>query len=267
MTSFQPLFSGSSGNCTLVTSGGGALLIDAGVSCRAITGALAQTGVSPGSLDGILITHEHSDHIKGLAVFTKRYPIPVYGSRQVLEFLAEGGYVHPGVPLVEISSSTQIGGMTVTPFDTSHDSVHSLGFRIETEDGYSIGIATDLGTVTEPVQAGLAGCDLVMLESNYDEGMLACSGYPYQLKRRISSRKGHLENKACADELAELAKGGTRRFVLCHLSRENNLPELALQTVYAKMEEIGLQAAEYTIQAARRDEPSPAVRLGAAESV
>ncbi len=261
MTNLYPLFSGSSGNCTLVSSSGGAVLVDAGVSCKAIVGALSQISFPPERINGILVTHEHTDHIKGLAVFTKRFRLPVYSSREVLEYLRDGGHVHPDSPLYEIDSPTEVGGMLVTPFDTPHDSVHSLGFRIDTEDGRSIGIATDLGAVTEPVRAGLAGCDLAMLESNYDSAMLQCSAYPYQLKRRISGRRGHLENEECARQLVELAKEGTQRFVLCHLSRENNMPEIAMQTVYAKMAEAGIGAAEFSLQAARRSEPSPAVAL------
>lgn len=261
MAKLYPLFSGSSGNCTLVSSGKGSILVDAGVSCKAILGALGQINVSPDKINGILITHEHSDHIKGLSIFTKRFPLPVYSSREVLEYLQDGNYVHPDCPLYEISSPIEVGGMLVTPFDTPHDSVHSLGFRIDTDKGHSIGIATDLGYITDGVRAGLSGCDLVMLESNYDSAMLQCSRYPYYLKRRISSKHGHLENQACARQLAELAQNGTNRFVLCHLSKENNMPEVALQTVYAAMAEIGIGATEFSLQAARRSEPSPAIAL------
>jgi phosphoribosyl 1,2-cyclic phosphodiesterase len=261
MTYLYPLFSGSSGNCTLVSSKGGTVLVDAGVSCKAIVGALTELSFSPEALNGILITHEHSDHIKGLSVFTKRYKLPIYSSREVLDYLVRHSCVHPDCPLFEIASPTEVGGMLVIPFDTPHDSVHSLGFRIETEDGHSIGIATDLGAVTDTVRTGLAGCSLVMLESNYDSAMLQCSSYPYHLKRRISGRRGHLENQDCASYLVELAKSGATQFVLCHLSKENNMPELALQTAYAKMSEAGIGAAEFSLQAARRSEPSPAVAL------
>ena len=261
MTYLYPLFSGSSGNCTLVSSKGGTVLVDAGVSCKAIVGALTELSFSPEALNGILITHEHSDHIKGLSVFTKRYKLPIYRSREVLDYLVRHSCVHPDCSLFEIASPTEVGGMLVIPFDTPHDSVHSLGFRIETEDGHSIGIATDLGAVTDTVRTGLAGCSLVMLESNYDSAMLQCSSYPYHLKRRISGRRGHLENQDCASYLVELAKSGATQFVLCHLSKENNMPELALQTAYAKMSEAGIGAAEFSLQAARRSEPSPAVAL------
>lgn len=265
MTVFQPLYSGSSGNCSLVKTGvcasDGALLIDAGVSCRSILVALEQANVLPRQLSGILVTHEHVDHIKGLAVLTKRFKIPVYASLEVLEYLQDGNYVSAACPLYEISSPMEIGGMLVTPFDTPHDSVHSLGFRIDTSDGVSIGIATDLGVVTDQVKAGLTGCDLAVLESNYDSAMLACSSYPYYLKRRIQSGRGHLDNLDCAEELAELIKQGTRRFVLCHLSKENNIPELALQTVYGRMAQDGIAAGEFELCAAQRSEPSPEIIL------
>ena len=151
--------------------------------------------------------------------------------------------------------------MLVTPFDTPHDSVHSLGFRIDTAEGSSIGIATDLGAVTNQVRAGLTGCDIAMLESNYDSSMLACSAYPYYLKRRIQSGRGHLDNLDCAEELAKLIKQGTKRFVLCHLSKENNIPELALQTVYGRMAQEGIAAGDFELCAARRSEPTPQLIL------
>ena len=261
MTIFQPLFSGSSGNCSLIRNQGGALLVDAGVSCRSIVSALAQADILPRDLNGILVTHEHVDHIKGLAVLTKRFKIPVYASLEVLEYLQDNNCVSPDCPLYELSSPMEVGGMLVTPFDTPHDSVHSLGFRIDTSDGASIGIATDLGAVTEQVKAGLTGCDVAMLESNYDSSMLACSPYPYYLTRRIQSGRGHLDNLDCAEELAELIKQGTKRFVLCHLSKENNIPELALQTVYARMAQEGIAAGDFELCAARRSEPTPQLIL------
>lgn len=265
MTVFQPLFSGSSGNCSLVKNnicaGGGALLVDAGVSCRSILAALDQADILPRQLSGILVTHEHIDHIKGLAVLTRRFKIPVYASVEVLEYLQDGNYISPECPMYEISSPMEIGGMLVTPFDTPHDSVHSLGFRIDTAEGISIGIATDLGAVTDQVKAGLTGCDLAVLESNYDNSMLACSSYPYYLKRRIQSKQGHLDNLDCAEELAELIRQGTKRFILCHLSKENNFPELALQTVYGRMAQEGISAGDFELLAARRSEPSPEMIL------
>ena len=253
--------SGSSGNCIFAGTDTTSLLIDTGISGKRIEEGLNEIGHTTKEADGILVTHEHSDHIKGLSVFTKRYKLPIYSSREVLDYLVRHSCVHPDCPLFEIASPTEVGGMLVIPFDTPHDSVHSLGFRIETEDGHSIGIATDLGAVTDTVRTGLAGCSLVMLESNYDSAMLQCSSYPYHLKRRISGRRGHLENQDCASYLVELAKSGATQFVLCHLSKENNIPELALQTAYAKMSEAGIGAAEFSLQAARRSEPSPAVAL------
>lgn len=265
MTVFQPLYSGSSGNCSLVTNDlcghGGALLIDAGVSCRAILEGLSQAQVQPCQLSGILITHEHSDHIKGLRVFAKRFRTPVYASPEVLAYLQQENYLPEDYPAFALSEPAEISGMLVSPFDTPHDSVHSLGFRIDTAQGKSIGIATDLGTVTESVRAGLMGCDLAMVESNYDASMLECSSYPYYLKRRIRGNYGHLDNLGCAEELAELAKAGTRQFVLCHLSEENNLPELALQTVYGRLAQDGISAGDFRLQAACRQLPSPQMIL------
>ena len=258
---FCTIASGSSGNCTYIGSDHTKILIDAGISGKKIEEGLAELKLTGNDIDALFITHEHVDHIKGLAVLTKRFKIPVYSSLEVLEYLQDNNCVSPDCPLYEISSPMEVGGMLVTPFDTPHDSVHSLGFRIDTAEGSSIGIATDLGAVTDQVRAGLTGCDIAMLESNYDSSMLACSAYPYYLKRRIQSGRGHLDNLDCAEELAKLIKQGTKRFVLCHLSKENNIPELALQTVYGRMAQEGIAAGDFELCAARRSEPTPQLIL------
>ena len=167
MAIFCPLYSGSSGDSTYLDAGESALLIDLGVSCRAAVTALQQLGADFSKLKGILITHEHSDHIKGLRVFLKKHPLPLYASEPVLEYLRENVELPAGLPMYEADpEGFCVGQMMVRPFATSHDSVGSLGYRISLPDGQELGFATDLGCYTEAVEEGLRGCRTVMLESN-----------------------------------------------------------------------------------------------------
>ena len=241
MSRFCPLFSSSKGNSIYLSGGGTALLVDAGVSYRRLCDAFAAQGLDTAHLHAVLITHEHTDHIKGLKTLLKRLPIPLYATRGTLEFLCANGYIPAHTPLVECSGSMCVGDIEVTAFDTPHDAVHSVGFRFTMPDQRTIAVATDLGIVTPTVQQHLTGCDLVMLESNYDSGMLDCSSYPYYLKRRIRSEIGHLANEACATEILRLLGTGSTRFVLGHLSEHNNVPALAYQVTASTLGAHGVQ--------------------------
>lgn len=241
MARICPLFSSSKGNSTYLSGGGTSLLIDAGVSLRQLTAALDQHGVQPKQLHGILITHEHTDHICGLRTLLKKYPLPVYASAQTLGFLSREGHIPDGIQATALSGPTVIGGIAVTPFDTPHDAAHSLGFRFTLPDERTVAIATDLGYITETVRAHLTGCDLVLLESNYDAGMLARSAYPEMLKQRIRSKSGHLDNLDCAQECVRLIRCGTSRLILGHLSESNNLPNLAYSTTKALLDQAQMQ--------------------------
>lgn len=262
MSLFCALASGSSGNCFYLKSGNTSLLIDLGISCRSATQGLAQLGACPQELSGILLTHEHSDHIKGLPVFLKKNPVPVYGAPAVLDYLERCVALPAHAQLVPVEGEFALGQLEVRPFLTQHDSVASLGYRVTGPDGASVGLATDLGCYTEPVHAGLAGCDLVVLESNYDEGMILASSYPYYLKRRIQSPYGHLSNSDCAQALCRLAQEGTRSFLLCHLSQNNNLPMLAHQASAMALESAGFAPGQAVqLQVAQRSQLSQPVWL------
>lgn len=257
MARFCPLFSGSSGNSAFVGNSNEGLLVDAGVSCKRILDALAAREIELDTIRGILITHEHSDHIKGLKVLTKRLNVPVYSSALVLNYLAENGCVAPGCELRELAPVNEIAGMQVTPFHTPHDSIDSMGFRIETADSRVISIATDLGVVTEEVHEHILGAHLVMIESNYDKRMLECGTYPYFLKQRIKSSHGHLSNDDCAGQVSELVQSGTTRIFLAHLSRENNLPQLALEHTKCSLDAAGAREEfDYLLQVAPREMPA-----------
>lgn len=236
MARFCPLFSGSSGNSSYLGSRNAGVLIDAGVSARRLEGRMKLCGIDPLAVGGILVTHEHSDHISGLRVFAKRYGLPVYGSEGTIRAIS--GSLE-GVELIDIKSGAEISGMEVRPFPISHDCLQPTGYRVHTSDGRDFCLATDLGYLSLEVKENLLGCDLVVLESNHDIEMLRNGPYPYHLKRRILSDRGHLSNAACAGFLPELLKSGVRRYMLAHLSDTNNTPRLALETSLSVLVQAG----------------------------
>lgn len=227
--------SGSSGNCLLLSSGDTNILIDAGISMRRVVSALAQTGHTMGDIGGVLITHEHSDHISGLKMLVKHHAVPVYAPHTVANRLCG---MLPGIEdclhVIPVGERFVIGGISVTAFHTPHDTDESVGYRIE--DGSVFALATDMGHVTEEVEQALSGADAVLIESNHDEEMLRYGPYPVYLKRRILSDRGHLSNGSCAQLARRLAEKGTGSIILGHLSRENNRPELALAASGAALE-------------------------------
>ena len=262
MLTFTTLASGSGGNAALVSCGDTHLLLDAGISAKQITAGLAALGVAPRDLTAILITHEHSDHVKGLSTFLKKNPLPVYGAADTLDFLDANDIVPANCELNTLEGREEdIGCFGVQSFPTSHD-VPCVGYRIHTPDDKTMTIATDLGTLTPPVHEALSGCDLVALESNYDLHMLRSGPYPYYLRARIESVRGHLSNDECSAKLLELIQSGCKKFALCHLSQENNTPSLALQTVFTTLGAAGVvPEKDCIVQAQRRNEVSPALEF------
>lgn len=251
MSRFCPLFSSSKGNSIFLAGGGTNLLIDAGISYKKLCASLDEQGYAISDIDGILITHEHSDHINGLRVLLKKTSIPLFASRGTLEFLIANGYIPPHTEVTDCGTPFTIGEIHAQSFETPHDAANSVGYRFTMPDLRSVAVAMDLGHITDDVRQNLLGCDLVMLESNYDQGMLECSSYPYMLKRRIKSDFGHLSNEACASMLSMLVKNGTTRFVLGHLSEQNNIPELARQTAKAALDALSLKEnLDYTLSVA-----------------
>ena len=251
--------SGSSGNCTYIGTAEGGILVDAGVSAKRIETALRERDIEPHSIEAVFVTHEHIDHISGLRLLTKRYGWRVYASCGTLEAIADTRPLEPQT-VCEVIGETGVcaAGMEIQPFATSHDSRESLGFRITLPGGRRVAVATDTGVMTDTVRAALSGCDLVHIESNHDVRMLENGPYPYYLKRRILADTGHLSNDACAAELTALAQNGTTRFVLAHLSRENNLPEIAYMTAQAALCGAGMQEnIDFLLQVAPRGAEAP----------
>ena len=238
MARFCSLYSSSSGNSTYIGSSKTAILIDAGVSAKKLKEALLSRDIDPSALGGIFITHEHSDHINGMRILASTYKIPVYATEGTLSYLEENGKVTNKFPYEVIPyEGMQVGDIFVKPFRTPHDSRESCGYRIEMPNDIKAAIATDIGKITDEIRENIIDCQLVMLESNHDIGMLQNGIYPYALKRRILSDVGHLSNVACAEMTAELISKGTSRIYLGHLSKDNNFPDLAYQTNLAAIKE------------------------------
>ena len=233
MITLHTIASGSEGNCLLLSAGGTHILVDAGISCRRINAALGALDLSLRDVDAVCVTHEHSDHISGLTTLIRRYDIPICtgpATARQLQYRIAG--IAPRLRVVE--GVFDVGGVTITPFPTSHDVSGGMDYRFDWA-GASVGVLTDTGCVTDGAREVLRGVELLVLESNHDVEWLRSGPYPYPLKARILSDRGHLSNDAAAAFAAEMAGHGTRQFVLAHLSRENNTPQRAWDTVQAAL--------------------------------
>lgn len=248
MARLCPLYSGSKGNSYYIGSKQEGILIDAGRSAKQLEQMLAAAGLAPTAVRGIFITHEHTDHISALRVFAKRYSLPVFGSRGTIRAIkAAIGELEA----YEMHSSMQLAGMQVDCFPTSHDCAEPLGFTVKTAEGRKAAFSTDLGFVSYEVEQAILGSDLCVIESNHDVDMLRSGPYPYPLQMRILSDKGHLSNATCAELLPRLAKSGTRRFMLAHLSEENNSRRLAIEASLSALTKAGfIQGEDFLLDAA-----------------
>ena len=236
MSRIYPLFSSSSGNSCFLGTPDEGILIDAGLNCRRLCHALLQNDIPVEAIKAVFITHDHTDHISALKVFNKHYDIPVYATGKTMRWLIDGGHLCRGCCQQDVGEEIVIGDFSVTSFKTPHDAIESVGYRIVMPDGKVCTYCTDLGHVTKEVDENLRESDLVFLESNYDENMLRNGPYPFMLKQRIASPDGHLSNSASAKELHSLIENGLTKIILGHLSRENNTPHVAENTL---MRELG----------------------------
>lgn len=234
------LRSGSSGNAIFVGNGTTRLLIDAGVCCRTIEQSLQQIGEVAADLDGILVTHEHTDHIAGVGVMMRRYKIPLYVNLATWQAMrpAIGPVDESLVRLIETGRAAVVGDFSLSSFATPHDAVESVGYRIATSRG-SVAVFTDVGQLQDNLLQAVAGCEVIFVEANYDHAMLMAGTYPAMLKQRIVGEYGHLSNDDCATAVCHLLEKGTTRFILSHISKDNNYPELALLTVNSRLQLAG----------------------------
>ena len=229
------LFSGSKGNCIYIRALDTEILIDAGVCAKSIEEALHRIGSDLSRIDAILITHEHSDHIKGLPVLCKHHKMPIHMTAASASQIPLSDALKDCAHLHEPHYEARIGQIHVTAVPAPHDSVCCVGFRLECE-GHTVAVATDLGRVTKEIVDVFLGVEGVILESNHDVDLLLQNPhYPPYLKQRILSGQGHLSNDFSARFLSYLAKNGTKYAMLAHLSKENNTPELALSALKEKL--------------------------------
>lgn len=256
--------SGSSGNCVYVGSEATHLLVDTGISGKRVEQGLKELELSPKDLDGILITHEHADHISGLGVLTRKYEIPVYATEGTIKAMFEGGSLgnveETLFHSIKEDEKFILKDLTINPMHISHDAVQPVAYRIS-YGNKRVGICTDLGIYNDYTVECLKGMDAILLEANHDVNMLQVGPYPYYLKQRILGEKGHLSNENSGRLLCRILHDGLKTILLGHLSKENNLPELAYESVRMEinMDENPYRAGDFDIRVAKRSEVSPAV--------
>ncbi len=242
MSRICPLFSGSTGNSTYIGTENGGILIDVGASFKGICNALERAGGNYSEIKAVAVTHEHTDHIKGLKTFLNKTKALLVASKGTLQVLDNADLIPKGASVLEIGDKPlDIAGISIKRFATSHDCADSSGYTLVLPDNKKISVCTDLGVVTDEVRNSLSGSDVMLIESNHDIEMLKKGPYPPLLKVRIMSENGHISNNACAIELKEFFKKGTARFILGHLSRNNNTPVLARAAAEASLMDISAQ--------------------------
>ncbi len=257
MLKFCSLYSGSTGNSLLVKNDNTCILVDAGVSGIKIVEALNSIGIDITDIDAILVTHEHSDHIKSIGTLSKKYNIPVFANKETWKAMQTEA---KKVPLdcqktFLIDNNFSIGSLEICAFSIPHDAANPCGFNIFGSNK-KISIATDIGHITPSIFTNLQNSSFLLLESNYDPEVLKCSSYPYQLKRRIAGPNGHLPNKDAGDIISKLIDSGLKSVMLGHLSKENNFPELAHQTVLDELISNNYTKDSVDLYVASRYEPS-----------
>lgn len=253
-----PLGSGSRGNSTLVEFDGRYVLVDAGLSARALTQRLESVGVAPGKIDAILLSHEHQDHARGAKRFSTLHRVPVVCTPATLDALDLSPQHFAEWIALPDAALLDLGTIRVECFPVPHDAAQPVGFVLH-GSGLRVGIVTDLGHATTLVIERLRGCDVLMIESNHDDAMLRDGPYPWHLKQRVGGRMGHLSNHEAASVLRRTVEPNCCAVVLAHLSDKNNTPELARRTAAQAMAEAGAKRADMRVAATRH--PTPAVQL------
>ena len=262
MLNFCSLYSGSSGNSLFVETENTKLLIDAGVSSKKIENALDGLNINPSLLDGILITHEHSDHVQGLGTFAKKFNVPVFVNSKTLDNMPKQKDKIPQniIKNFAIGDTFEINDLKIKSFAIPHDAVNPCGFNISNNEK-NISIATDIGHMTKEILKVLEPSDFVLLESNYDPEVLKCSPYPYILKSRIAGPNGHLPNELAGKTIAYLLKCNLKTAMLGHLSKESNFPELAYTTVLDEVIAGNCKEDSLNLSVASRDIPGKLIKI------
>ncbi len=258
MMRMMSIASGSSGNCIYIGSDTTHILVDAGTTKKRIEAGLNDLGLTGEDLSAILVTHEHSDHISGLGVMHRKYPVPIFSTKGTLEEVgrcrALGRLSQEVFREIDADQKFMIGDLEILPFSISHDAAQPVGYRINC-GGRSVAVVTDLGHYGQYLVDRLQGLDTVLMESNHDVRMLQAGPYPYPLKQRILSDRGHLSNESCGRLLGEILHDHLNHIVLGHLSKENNMEELAYETVRLEitMGDNPYRASDFPIDVAKRD--------------
>ena len=262
MFDFSTLYSGSSANTLLVKTENTNILIDAGVSSKKIETALNNLNINPNDLDGILITHEHTDHVQGLGTFAKKFDLPVFVNRKTLDAMPKQKekIAEKNINLIKIEEKFEINDLKIKPFAIPHDAANPCGFCISKDDK-KISIATDIGQMSNSIIKNLEESLFILLESNYDPEVLKCSKYPYQLKTRIAGPTGHLSNEMAGKTISHLLQSGLKQAMLGHLSKESNFPELAYKTVIEEIMSNHSKNDNFLLSVAKREEMSPIISI------
>jgi phosphoribosyl 1,2-cyclic phosphodiesterase len=246
--SFFSLSSGSCGNCYYLGNSRYGILIDAGVGSRVMKKRLAEHGIDFSFIRAVLITHDHLDHVKSVGHLARKMHIPIYATRKVHDGIAKNPYIRHSMSgykkFIEKSEPFKIEGFRITAFDVPHDSTDNVGYFIEFGDGHKLTLATDVGIITDELGDYIRRANHVVIESNYDEEMLQKGSYPHFLKQRITSETGHLSNREVAEFLSNNYESHIQNIWLCHLSGENNCPELAYKTMETHLVEKGIKVGE-----------------------
>lgn len=242
------LRSGSRGNAALVFTDKTKVMVDCGISGKTTACALCEIGVNSGDLNGIVVTHEHSDHISGIGILMRRYNLPVFANRETWDAMSSqiGKVDKSLVNIIDENQNFKIGDIEITPFAIPHDAINPVGYTF-TDGEEKVSVATDIGELKKDLFQALRGSKTVLLEANHDTNMLEIGAYPLPLKRRIRGCLGHLSNDDAAKAAEFLVRLGTKNILLGHLSEENNYPELAIQTVRCALEEAGIKLGEDVI--------------------
>ena len=262
MFNFCSLYSGSSGNSLFIQTQNTKLLVDAGVSNKKIENKINDINIDPHSIDGILVTHEHTDHVQGLGTLSKKFDLPVFVNQETLDAMPKqkDKISDKNIKTFKVSDKFEIGDLKIKPFSIPHDAANPCGFNIW-KDNKKISIATDIGHMTNNILKSLEESLFIMLESNYDPEVLRCSSYPFTLKSRIAGPTGHLPNEMAGKTISFLLKSGLKNAMLGHLSKESNFPELAYQTVMDELISNNYEENSINLSVASRDNHSKIINI------